>query len=209
MGDLVRSFGEYVERQMGPHPVYARRLLLAAYRAYGAKLRYLPNPALPLSKRYLATVCMDCMVRPLAHPSRQILTSIFTPCEVFHAMGLYPMCAEQFATYTNGAGAEHGLIEAAERAGISETFCSYHKAVTGAAVSGVLPKPLAVVNTSLACDANNLTFRKAAELLGAPQYYIDVPWQTDGAAVEYVAEQLREMLPGCAILPAESFRRNG
>ena len=193
MGDLVRSFGAYVEKQMGQHPVYARRLLLAAYRAYGLKLRLLPSRELPLSKRYLARVSMACMVRPLSHPSRQILTSVFTPCEVFHAMGLYPMCAEQFATYANGAGAEHGLIEAAERAGISETFCSYHKAVTGAAVSGVLPKPLAVVNTSLACDANNLTFRKAAELLGAPQYYIDVPWQTDGAAVEYVAEQLREM----------------
>ena len=193
MADWVRGFGAYVEKQYASRPAYARRLLLAAYRAYGFKLRHLPNRELPPSKQYLATVCMDCMVRPLAHPERQVLTSIFTPCEVFHAMGLYPMCAEQSATYANGAGAEHGLIEAAERAGIAETFCSYHKAVTGAAVTGVLPRPLAIVNTSLACDANNLTFRKAAELTGAPQYYIDVPWQTDADAVDYVAEQLREM----------------
>ena len=193
MADIAEKVGKYISGQVGTHPAYARQLLLAAYRAYGWKLRHMRNQHLSNAKNYLGTVSMDAMVRPLAHPDRQILTSIFTPCEVFHAMDLYPMCAEQFATYTNGAWSEHAFIEAAEQAGIAETFCSYHKAVIGAAVSGVLPKPLGIVNTSLACDANNLTFRKTAEMLDAPQFYIDIPYEAEEAAVDYVAEQLREM----------------
>lgn len=194
MDALVEKFGRYVDKQVVPHPVYARRLLLTAYRFYGAKLKYAPNKRLPPSKNYLARVSMRCMVEPLAHPERQVLASLFTPCEAFYALGLAPMCAEQYATYANGAGAEHGFIEAAENAGIVETFCSYHKVLTGAVLTGVMPKPLAIVNTSLACDANNLTFRKAAERLNAPQYYIDVPYSADEAAVDHVARQLRQMV---------------
>lgn len=193
MAGIVERFGEYTGGKAAQSPAYARQLLLAAYRLYGLKLKYLPNRELTRAKQYLGPVSMQCMVHPLAHPERQILSSIFTPCEIFHAMGLYPMCAEQFATYTNGAGAEHAFVEAAERAGIAETFCSYHKVVIGGALLGVMPRPLAIVNTSLACDANNLTFRKCAELLDAPQYYIDVPYTPSRDGVAYVAEQLREM----------------
>lgn len=193
MADFIERFGNYVDRQVPEHPAYAAWLLLNSYRVFGLKLKHMPEKRLPPSKQYLATVAMESMVKPLAHPDRQILTSIMTPCELFQAMDLYPMCAEQFSTYAGGAKAEHGLIEAAENAGIAETFCSYHKAVTGAVLSGVMKKPLAIVNTSLACDANNLTFRAAAKAMGAPQFYIDVPYQPDEAAVLYVAEQLKEL----------------
>ena len=193
MADFIETFGNYVDRQVPVRPGYAGWLLLNSYRAFGLKLKYSPEKRLPPSKQFLATVAMESMVKPLAHPERQILTSIMTPCELFQAFDLYPMCAEQFSTYAGGAKAEHGLIEAAENAGIAETFCSYHKAVTGAVLSGVMKKPLAIVNSSLACDANNLTFRTAAKVLGAPQFYIDVPYRPDEEAVLYVAEQLKEL----------------
>lgn len=207
MAGMVEKFGHYVDKQEAGRPGYARWLLLTAYRLYGWKMKHFPNSELSAAKNYLGTVSMGCMVNPLAHPEKQILTSIFTPCEVFHAMGLYPMCAEQYSTYANGAGAEHGFIEAAENAGVAETFCSYHKVVTGAMLTGVMPKPLAIVNTSLACDANNLTFRKAAEHFNVPQFYIDVPYRPSKEAVDYVAGQLREMtawlsdLSGIALNP--------
>ena len=193
MADVIETFGRYVQNRINTRPLYVRRLLLTAYRAYGLKLKYLPDKNLSDAKKYLATLCMDCITGPLSRPQRQVLTSMFTPCEIFYAMDAMPMCAEQYSTYANGAGAEHGFIEAAESAGIAETFCSYHKAVTGAAICGVMPRPAAIVNTSLACDANNLTFRKAASLMDVPQYYIDVPYDPCEDAVEYVARQLKEM----------------
>ena len=194
MAGFIEKFGSYVDKQVVSHPAYARKLLLTAYRAYGLKLKYAPNKLLPESRNYLGQVSMECMIEPLAHPGNQILASLFTPCEAFYAMGLVPMCAEQYAAYANGAGAEHGFIEAAENSGIAETFCSYHKVLTGAILSGVMPKPLAIVNTSLACDANNLTFRKAADQMKVPQYYIDIPWEVNEDSVDYVADQMREMV---------------
>ena len=49
-----------------------------------------------------------------------------------------------------------------EEAGIPETFCSYHKTMLGAALTGVMPAPLLIANTPLACDANQLSFRQLA-----------------------------------------------
>ena len=191
MASIAEKFGKHIYRHMN-RPEYVRRMLLLAYRFYGLQMHVLPNKLLSPAKQYLGTACMDCMIRPLAHPERQILTSLFTPCEFISAMGLSPMCAEQYSTYVNGACAEQGFVEAAEAAGIAETFCSYHKIVTGAVLSGIMPAPRAIVNTSLACDANNLTFRKAAEHFDVPQIYIDGPDRTDNDSVMYVAEQLRQ-----------------
>ena len=192
MAGLVEKFGRYMDKLTASRPDSAAKILRTAYKAFGWKQKHFPNKLLPPSRQFLATVCMDCMVKPLSSPGAYVLTSLFTPCELFYAMDLPPMCAEQYSTYANGAGAEHGFIEAAENAGIAETYCSYHKVVIGAVLSGVMPRPAAIVNTSLACDANNLTFRKAAEIFDVPQFYIDIPYRPSEEAVDYVADQLKE-----------------
>ena len=140
MADFVEKLGHYIEKQVEKKPKYARELLLNAYRAYGLEMKLLPKKQLTEAKRYLTLISGQAIIRPLKSPEKQVLTSIFTPCEMMHAMDLYPMCAEQYATYTNGAGAEHAFVEAAEREGISETFCSYHKVVMGAAAAGLLKR---------------------------------------------------------------------
>ena len=103
------------------------------------------------------------------------------------------MCAEVFSAFVNGARAEKVFVETAEAFGVPETYCSYHKVLMGGALSGVLPQPLFIVNTSLACDANNLTFRALAEHYRIPQFYVDVPSRRDEESVRYVADQLREL----------------
>ena len=56
----------------------------------------------------------------------------------------------------------------------------------GMAETGVLPKPLMIAGTTLACDANQLSFRRLAALYPAPLTIIDVPGCADDAAVAYV-----------------------
>ena len=63
----------------------------------------------------------------------------------------------------------------------------------GCAYSGLLPPPAVIVNTSLVCDANNLSFRELSNFYGVPQYYVDVPPERSEASVTYVAEQLRDL----------------
>ncbi len=193
MSTLIERFGSYVGKKTETDPKAARRLILAAYRGFGWYQKHKPDPRRPYSRQILANASMKFMVDGFSHPQKAALVSIFTPCEILQAFGIHPMCAEMFSTYLNGAGAEAPFVAASEAAGISSTFCSYHKVLMGAAETGVLPKTAFIVNTSLACDANNLTFRAISEQMGIEQMYIDVPYAKNDASVDYVADQLRQL----------------
>ena len=188
----VDTFGRYVSQNELKKPERARKLLMAAWKGFGSYQHHFPDKELPKSRQYLADFCNTFFVNGMSHPDQAVLCSLFTPAEFVQAFHLYPVCAEMFSTFTAGAGAEGGFVEKAEENGISSTFCSYHKILNGAAFSGVLQKPAAIINTSLACDANNLTFRTLARHFGTGQIYIDVPYEKSREAVAYVASQLKD-----------------
>ena len=175
MASIIETFGHCLDRIAEHHPAAARRLLLAAYWTYGRAITWFPDKRLPPSRQYLATVSIDTILKPLAHPERAMLTSIFTPCELIRVFDFHPMCAELYSAYINGTFAGAPFIAAAEAAGLPETFCSYHRITVGAALADVLKPPAAILNVSLACDANNLTFRFLADKYRIPHYYVDVP----------------------------------
>lgn len=175
------------------NPARARSLLLTVFKGFGFYQKHFPDQKLPESKQYLATVCMDYMLRGFSNPRGAALTSIFMPCEIMQAFDLPCMCAEMFSTYMNGAYSERAFVERSEQEGIPETFCSYHKILTGGVQTGVLPPVRFILNTSLACDANNLTFRYISQKTGTPQFYVDVPYERSDASVRFVAGELKEM----------------
>ncbi|MBR2189161.1 MAG: 2-hydroxyacyl-CoA dehydratase [Eubacterium sp.] len=193
MSGIVEKFGAYVGTKIEENPALVRKLLLAAYRGKLAQLRAFPDKRLSRARDLMAVESMKAVIAPLAHPERSALVSIFTPCELLQAAGIHPMFAEAMASYITGADADRGFAEYAEAQGIPETYCSYHKILLGGILSDVIPRPQFSVNTSLVCDANNLTFRKAAEHCRMPQFYIDVPYDVSEDSVRYVAEQMREL----------------
>jgi len=191
MSDIIENFGNYIDANTAVHPEFCRRLLTAGLRAFGLKLSLSPDRRLPSSRQYIAKILNHAVVDTLAHPQQSALTSVFQPCEQLYAMGIKPMCAELYSAFINGTHAEKAFAEAAESAGIAETYCSYHKILMGSAYTGILHKPAFIVNTSLVCDANNLTFRALSEYYNVPQFYVDVPPESTEGSVEYVASQLR------------------
>ena len=191
MPNIVDRFGQLVDDAI-PKPELARQLLLLGYRAKDVQLLLAPEKELTPARQYAAQIAMDAMIAPLAHPQRAALVNIFMPCELLHAFHLLPMFAEATACYLNGAAAERGFIHYAESAGISPTLCSYHKALLGMGLSGTAGKPLFTACTSIACDANNLTFRRLAQHYGIPHFYLDVPYGHDEYAVAEVSDRLRE-----------------
>ena len=193
MSTIVEKFGNSVSGMVREKPGTAGKLLTAGYRAKRFQLKHFPDKRLSPARQYMALQSMEAILAPLLHPERAALVSIFMPCELLQVFGIHPMFAEAMACYINGAAAEQGFVEYAESCGIAETYCSYHKVLLGGILSGVIPKPRLVVNTSLVCDANNLTFRRAAEHYGIPQQYIDVPYDRTEESVEYVAGQLRQL----------------
>ena len=193
MPDVIEEFGRVIEGMAPAHPARARRLLLAGYRAFGLKLRLAPDKRLPPSRQHAAQAINRTVTRMLSHPENAALVSVFMPCELLEAMGIVPMCAELYSCFINGTDCEGVFARQAEEEGLPETYCSYHKILLGSAYTGVLPPPALVVNTSLVCDANNLTFRELARHYGVPQFYVDVPRERSPESVAYVAEQFREL----------------
>ena len=191
---IIERYKKYMYNKLQKKPETARKRLIQAWKGFGLYQKHFPSKDLPRSKQYLSNVCMQFMLDGFTAPEKAVLTSLFMPCELLQAFDISPICSEMISTFINGAYIERGFVEAAENAGIAETFCSYHKIVMGAARTGVLTKCGFIVNTSLACDANNLTFRYLAGQTGTPQYFVDVPYGKTESSVRYVTEQLKEVV---------------
>lgn len=190
--NVIETFGSWVDRQAEVSPHRARTLLATGFRANGLKNKLRPGAASP-SDRQLFQLVNRAMITCLTKPDRNVMVSLFTPCELLHIRGLHPYSCEAFSSYLSGSMAEQSFLRKAEDAGIPNTLCSYHKIFIGAAQTGLMPKPRFIVNTSLACDANTLTFRHLAEEYDVPHFAIDVPFESTPQAVDYVAGQLRQL----------------
>lgn len=192
MANIVQSFGNTVQRACRRNPITARRLLRLGYHAKNLQYKVAPGK-LNSAARLAAIGTTTMMVSPLDHPDHAVIVSLFTPCEMLQILGLHPYSCEGLGGFLSGACAEHSFIEYADSEGLPETFCSYHKAFIGAAELGLMPKPRFIINTTLACDANTLTFRRLAEHFDVPQFVLDIPYEQSETSVRDVADQLRNM----------------
>lgn len=193
MNPLIEQFGALVGKTAGSNPGAARRILALAFHTSNVQAKYFPSKKLTKARAYVSPVCMEAMLHPLTHPERSAIVNLFLPCELLHAMRIEPQIAEGLSCYFAGAGSEQAFIDCARQAGVPDTLCSYHKILTGAALSGVLPRPRFIANTTLACDANTSTFRRLAAHYDVPHFTVDTPCADDADAVQYVADQLREL----------------
>ncbi|RRF89679.1 MAG: 2-hydroxyacyl-CoA dehydratase [Coriobacteriaceae bacterium] len=191
--DLIARFGQLVDSQIETNPALARRLLLTGFKAERLRTQLLPRRELLPSGQLDNRLTLEGVVGALEHPDRMVLTSMFMPSEIFHAMGLYPVIAEAIGDFFSGAQAEQGFVTAAEQRSVPESYCSYHKVLVGATAAGVIAAPRLIANCSVACDANNLTFKWLARHLDCERRYIDVPYDPSEDAVHYVADELREL----------------
>lgn len=193
MGAVVDRFGTIVGETLQKRPRAALGLLRAAYAASGLQMRAFPDRKLLPHQKYAAAACNRAIREPLSPRTESTaVVNVFLPCEPLHAMGVSPQFAEGLACYLNGAGSERAMIDCAESCGVPQTFCSYHKILLGAALSGLLPKPRLILNTTLACDANACTFRMLADFWKVPHFTVDVPNEDTPETAAYVAGRLRE-----------------
>ncbi len=166
---------------------------MKAFQIKRALSEYLPDAWMHESSQQAQLLAVSAITGALEHPEESVLTSIFMPNEIFHALGLRPLIAEAVGDFIAGAHAEAGCISFAEREGIPNTYCSYHRVLLGTLLSNIFEMPKLIANCSVACDANNLTFRTLSARFGTDQVYIDVPMGYDEEGCAYVADQLREL----------------
>ena len=189
---LVKVYGKAVIKQFAKNPEQTRKMLVAALNAVRFQTRHMPNKRFIPARDYMLGTVSDGIALCLKSRLRFAVANISMPCELLHAMGIYPLVAESFAHGFSVAAVEQPLIEAAENRGVPESLCSYHKVFIGAAESGILPRPEFVVHTAFPCDANRLSFTRVADFYDIPRFCIDVPRETGVDAAAYVADQLRK-----------------
>lgn len=194
MNKAIEIFGNHIYKLTGSNPQKALKQLSFVYTAAGLQCKYFPTKLLLPARQYMQWAAADSAIKPLRNPENSAIVSLYLPCEILHAMGIYQMFPEALACYLAAAGSEKIFIETAENNGLPKTLCSYHKSFIGLVESGVLPKPKFIINTSLACDVNHLSFRRAADYYNVPHFMLDVPSQYNESNLKYVENQLHQMV---------------
>jgi benzoyl-CoA reductase/2-hydroxyglutaryl-CoA dehydratase subunit BcrC/BadD/HgdB len=201
---VVEKLGQIIQKQTLTSPESARRLLMATYSWVHLAGKF-PRPlSVRAATERVNGGIAGTIVDSFRYPENAVMVNIFMPCEIIHAMGLVPMFPEGLSAYIANTACEEVFVEASEAHDIAETFCSYHKLMIGVAETGVMPKPLMIANTTLICDANQLSFPRLANFYDVPHYVIDVPNAADNDAIAYVTDQLYEL---AAMLEDLSHRR--
>jgi len=177
-----------LERASGPSAV-KRALVLQDLR-----LRFSRVPEALPSERFLSLSNLRLVREGLRHPKRSVWTSIFAPAEIFHAFGVYPLPMEGLASAAAGVGLAPTLLDLSDRFGVQTHACTYHRALVGLAVRGILPAPLAILPSSHICDHNVKSFELIARLVDRPFFMLDVPNDYGPDAVVYLAEGLRDLV---------------
>ena len=190
----VDIFGKLVNKNFKKHPRFTRGLINTGYTIQSYLLKHKPNANFLPSQILLTRASMKYILMPLKRPGRAALVNLFTPCEILHAMDIYPLCAEGYSSYLTGGKCENGFIDESALAGAPDTLCSYHRAMTGAAFSGVMAKPKYIITTSSVCDANINSFRRIAEMFSMNEFFIDVPAGESEDAVRYVERQIKRLV---------------
>ncbi len=206
--DFIETYGHFIKKTSSSNPERTLEMIKLGLFYELNRLTKMPNKKTPKAYQKLNQIAVKSIYEALKTPKNSIWTNIFAPVELFQNFDLNPLSLECFASFTAGFRCEDLFIDYAEKSGIAETLCSYHKAFIGAGESGVLPKPLCSVTTSMICDGNINTFRYLSSLYQVPLFILDIPYEYSKDSAHYVVTQLHELIHMLEDLTHKSFNLN-
>lgn len=119
---------------------------------------------------------------------------VLVPFDLLSAMGVTSCFVEFVGAILASSGNVPALLEEAEHAGYSTDGCSYHRAVIGATLRGLMPKPDFLVATSAPCGGGVGLLESLARYFGKEMFLLSLP-QSDGeTGSAYLASQIEKMV---------------
>ncbi|HHV71423.1 MAG TPA: 2-hydroxyacyl-CoA dehydratase [Clostridia bacterium] len=191
--NLVKAYGNVIKKNFAKPETVLKLIILGIFYEY-SRLTIFPNKKTPKSIQYLNRLGLKFILEPLKNPQKSAWVTLMAPSQILHAMDIYPLFIEAFSSFLSGMECETVFIDYAEKIGIAESLCSYHKAFLGAGEAGILPKPQFAVTTSLICDGNINTMKYLAKKYEIPYYALDIPYEYNKGSEEYVIGQLKELV---------------
>lgn len=119
--------------------------------------------------------------------------NVALPSEFVYGLGAVPVMPEMAAGFAAAWRTAPDFLLRADAEGFSPDLCSFHRCALGLALEGWLPRPDAVVATSLFCDGAKKFLAHCSRYFGVPFHLVDVPYEDGPRAVAAVAERLREV----------------
>ncbi len=121
-------------------------------------------------------------------------TTVFVPYEILNAMNVSGMFVEFFGAMLSGAGISRKYFEIAESKGFSTDCCSYHRAIIGAALDGIIPKPDVLIGASIPCNGGVKALKRIGEIFNKEVFILNIPIDVTEDSVDYLVEQYEEMI---------------
>lgn len=192
--DLIETYGRFLKKTVPTNPELALNMIKLGLFYEQNRLKQFPNKKVPKAYQKLNEIAVHSISDALKHPNQSAWVNIFTPVEILQCFNIQPLSIECFSSFMAGFRSEDLMIDYAEKSGIAETLCSYHKAFIGASEAGILPKPLCAITTSMICDGNINTFRYLSRTRNVPLFTLDVPYDYSKDAEIYVMTQLHALI---------------
>jgi benzoyl-CoA reductase/2-hydroxyglutaryl-CoA dehydratase subunit BcrC/BadD/HgdB len=133
-------------------------------------------------------------VRLFSNKQRVAWCGVLAPFDLLNAMGVVPCFAEFVGAMLSSTGAVAPMLAHAEAAGYSTDCCSYHRAVSGAAQQGLMPRPDFLVATSCPCSGGVAVLESLAQQFERDLFLINVPQSRGERDVAFLADQLRDLV---------------
>jgi len=121
-------------------------------------------------------------------------TTVFVPFEILNSMNVSGMFVEFFGAMLSGTGISRKYFEAAESKGFSTDSCSYHRAIIGAAMEGLIPQPDVLIGASIPCNGGVKALMRLGEIFNKEVFILNIPIEVTSDSIDYLVEQYEQMV---------------
>ncbi|KKN55221.1 hypothetical protein LCGC14_0584560 [marine sediment metagenome] len=121
-------------------------------------------------------------------------TTVFVPFEILNSMNVSGMFVEFFGAMLAGAGISRKYFEVAESKGYSTDSCSYHRAIIGAAIDGLVPEPDVIIGASIPCNGGVKTLMRLGEIFNKEVFILNIPIEVTSDSIAYLVDQYEQMV---------------
>jgi benzoyl-CoA reductase subunit B len=124
-----------------------------------------------------------------------VLHTIFMPAEILYAMDIVPMHAETTSWMIPAfSGSVAEMIAKASEIGLATEICSAHRVMAGAYTVGDLPRPDAILWSSLSCDNSAKSGEILVKINQRPGFFLDIPFSDTPQELDYLVTEFKEMI---------------
>ncbi len=119
---------------------------------------------------------------------------IIAPFDLLSALDVTSCFVEFIGAMMAATNVAGDLIEETNHIGYSSDSCSYHRAVMGATMKELMPKPELLIGTTCPCSGGLAVIENLAAHFEKSFYLLQIPQDQAPKNVRYLADQMREMV---------------